>query len=286
MSCYVPRTHRGKILATRHEVVTGVETQVTWWVEQRMRKLREHLSDTMTMNPFMAPAVAGIHGLDSIDSLIQLYVSAHLMTGHATGFGKLIDEKILPRVFGTRKLDAAYRGATAPLSASRYDEIDHIVQLPGKTKPTLLSLKASRWTIQLSMATALNRSFQEIQYHDNDRFDGVVVGVYYGKKELLTDKYDIVRGINRGAVHDVHDIQDFVSVEAGAEFWTWLNGGEPATQEWVLQGITAAVTSSEVATRSANLIRAFERKISDDMANLHAEGEVKWMEFLQSINGE
>lgn len=273
-------------MATEQAIVTGVEREVTWWIEQRLRKLREHLSGTMTMNPFMAPAVAGIHGLDSIDNLIQLYVSAHLMTGHATGFGKLVDEKILPRVFGTRKLDAQYRRATQPLSASRYDEIDHIVQVPGKTKPTLLSLKASRWTIQLSMATALNRSFEEIKQQDSDIFDGVVVGVYYGKKELLTDKYDIVRGINRGAVHDVFDLRDFVSVEAGVGFWSWLNGGEQATQEWVLSGVTAAVDSSEVADRSANLIHAFEKKISDDMADLHAEGAVKWTEFLQSINGQ
>jgi hypothetical protein len=273
-------------LPTKQAVITGVEREVTWWIEQRLHKLREHLSDSMSMNPFMAPAVAGIHGLNSIDELIQLYVSAHLMTGHATGFGKLVDEKILPRVFGTRKLDAGYRQATVPLSASRYDEIDHIVQLPRKTKPTLLSLKASRWTIQLSMATALNRSFEEIKQQDSSRFDGVVVGVYYGKKELLTDKYDIVRGINRGAVHDVFDLRDFVSVEAGAGFWSWLNGGEPATQEWVLEGITSAVNSSQVSSRSANLIRAFERKISDDMADLHAQGEVKWIEFLLSINGE
>lgn len=273
-------------MTTKNAVVAGVEREVTWWIEQRLHKLREQLSDSMSMNPFMAPAVAGIHGLDSVDSLIQLYVSSHLMTGHATGFGKLVDEKILPRVFGTRKLDAVYRRATPPLSAARYDEIDHIVQLPRKRKPTLLSLKASRWTIQLSMATALNRSFEEIKQQDSDRFDGVVVGVYYGKKESLTDKYDIVRGINRGAVHDVFDLRDFVSVEAGAEFWSWLNGGEPATQEWVLEGINAAVVSSKVATRSSNLIRAFEKKISDDMADLHAKGEVKWIEFLQSINGE
>lgn len=239
----------------------------------------------MAINPFMAPAVAGIHGLSSIEDLIQLYVSAHLMTGHATGFGKLVDEKILPRVFGSSKLDASYRRSHPPYSASRYNEIDHVITLPGSELPSLLSLKASRWTIQLTMAVQLNAAFNEILETEGDRYDDITVGVYYGRRETLTDKYDILRGINRGAKHDVHDLTARVSVLAGVDFWAWLNGGERLTQQWVLKGITEAVRSSQVVELSKNLIRAFERKIADNMRDFRRDDDVAWEAFLTSING-
>ena len=106
----------------------------------------------MSVNPFMAPLVMGMHGFDGFAETASFMMGGHLATGHATGFGKLVDEKILPNVFGTVKLSAAFRSAHKPYQMSVFDEIDHIVTGPGG-KANLLCLKAGRWTIQLTMVT-------------------------------------------------------------------------------------------------------------------------------------
>ena len=50
----------------------------------------------------------------------------------------------------------------------------------------------------------LNRTFEQlIKLRDEGtlKYSKIVVGVFYGTHDTLTDKYDIMRGINRGAVH-------------------------------------------------------------------------------------
>lgn len=171
----------------------------------------------MSINPFIMPFLFDYHDLKNLDELVGLIIAGHLMTGHATGFGKLIDEKILPNVFGTIKLDASYRKATVPFADSCFDEVDHyLIREDGSRQ--LLSLKAGKWTIQLTMAVQLNAAFHEILSAHRDIVDEIVVGVFYGKKEDLTDKYDILRGVNRGANHDVVDITRHVNVYSGREF--------------------------------------------------------------------
>ena len=211
-------------MKTEAEIVNETKTWARWWIKQRRNKLIKELNGTMSFNPFMMPFLFDYHNLHSFEDLADLTLASHLMVGHSTGFGKLIDEKILPHVFGAQKLDAAFRRRNPPFSNSCFDEIDHIVTRDDGSKE-LLSLKAGKWTIQLTMAVQLNTAFNEILDTYPDVADSIVVGVIYGKEEDLTDKYDILRGINRGANHDVIDVTDHVTVYSGREFWSWLSGG-------------------------------------------------------------
>ena len=144
----------------------------------------------MSLNPFLAPILYDLHHATGFGDLADLLLAGHLMTGHNTSFGKLIDEKILPKLLaatGTYKLNSAYRAATPPLNEACFDRIDHLVPKI-KGKPSLLSLKASRWTIQLESAVGLNAGFAEIVADHSDLFDEIVVGVFYGASDKLSDK--------------------------------------------------------------------------------------------------
>lgn len=268
------------------EVVLKVKECAAWWVNERQKKLRQLMSNTMTINPFMMPFLFDFHSIESFDELIEQVIAKHLMTGHDTGFGKLIDEKILPRVFNAQKLDKAYRTNTAPYDKSCFDEIDHIITRPDGTKE-LLSLKAGKWTIQLTMAVQLNRSFEEIITEYPDVANKIVVGVFYGKPENLTDKYRLLRGINTGANHDVVDLTDSVFVESGKGFWSWLNNGEEETQEWVLRGISEAVEEANIKEENVQLIQTFKEHViaSFDEGVLNDEGIADWKNLLIMVNG-
>ena len=148
-------------MKSQQEVVSGVKERTQWWIGQRRGKLEDQLNETMSINPFMMPFLFDYHNLDSFEDLADLIIVSHLMTGHNTGFGKLIDEKILPNVFGAKKLDSNFRKKTHPFNEACFDEIDHLIEREDGTKE-LLSLKAGKWTIQLTAAVQLNTSFNEI----------------------------------------------------------------------------------------------------------------------------
>lgn len=272
-------------MKSRDEVVSGVKFWAKWWVSQRRKKLEAQLNETMSINPFLLPFLFKYHDLDSFEGLADLVIASHLMTGHNTGFGKLIDEKILPNVFGAQKLDAKFRRDTPPFNRACFNEVDHlIVREDGRVE--LLSLKAGRWTIQLTMAVQLNYAFNEILQNHSDVADNIVVGVFYGDSAGLTDKYDILRGINRGAVHDVIDLTDHVHVYAGREFWSWLSDGANETQEWVLQGICEALDEERIHETAADLLDQFKggvvKKYEKD---IRVDGEMDWGRLLRKING-
>lgn len=267
------------------EVINNVKSWSKWWVGQRKKKLEEQLNETMSINPFLMPFLFDYHDLASLDDLVDLIIASHLMTGHATGFGKLIDEKILPNVFGTKKLDATHRAANLPLNNSCFDEIDHYIIRENGVRQ-LLSLKAGRWTIQLTMAVQLNAAFHEILENHGDVVDEIVVGVFYGKKADLTDKYDILRGINRGANHNVIDLTHRVSVYSGREFWSWLNDGEHETQEWVLEGIIEALKEEKIHETASALLKKFKDSVVEKYEDDIRDGdELNWFKLLKKING-
>ena len=274
------------------EVIAGVSKQIVWWMGERQKKLTELRHETMSVNPFLLPLIFGIHQFQDFDELAEFLVAAHLSTGYATGFGKLIDEKILPQVFGTTKLDKATR-RTAPLTMSVFDEIDHIIPAANGKPAKLLSLKAGRWTIQLTMAVQLNKAFKELlELRDSKKlggfiFDEIAVGVFYGTKDTLTDKYDILRGINRGANHDVTPLIEHVHVYAGREFWTWLNGGEQETQEWVLEGILQGFAVAERSMGSlAELLVSFRKEFSQQFQSyVRPDHTIDWHAIIKKING-
>jgi Type II restriction endonuclease EcoO109I len=274
------------------KIIAQVSDEVVWWIGERQKKLVELRHETMSVNPFLLPLIFGIHNFKSFDELAEFLVAAHLSTGYATGFGKLMDEKILPKVFGTTKLDKAARKGR-PLSMSVFDEIDHIVGGHDGKPAKLLSLKAGRWTIQLTMAVQLNKIFAELLHlRDTKRlagfhFDEIAVGVFYGTKETLTDKYDILRGINRGAKHDVKNVTQHVHVYAGREFWAWLNNGETKTQEWVLEGILQGFVIAEKTTGSlTELIISFRQEFSQQFQPfVRPDKSIDWVGIIRKING-
>ena len=274
------------------DVIAGVSNQIVWWMGERQKKLVELRHETMSVNPFLLPLIFGIHQFQNFDELAEFLVAAHLSTGYATGFGKLIDEKILPQVFGTTKLDKATR-RNHPLCLSAFDEIDHIIPAAQGEPAKLLSLKAGRWTIQLTMAVQLNKAFKELlELRDSKKlgtftFDEIAVGVFYGTKDTLTDKYDILRGINRGANHDVANIKQHVDVYAGREFWSWLNGGEQQTQEWVLEGILQGFATSEKSMGSlAELLAGFRKEFSQQFQSfVLPDCSIDWQAIIRKING-
>jgi len=273
-------------------VVTGVSTQIVWWMGERKKKLAKLRHETMSVNPFLLPLILGMHQFKTFDELVDFLVAAHLSTGYATGFGKLMDEKILPKVFGTTKLDKAAR-RNATLKMAVFNEIDHIIKPANGGPCKLLSLKAGRWTIQLTMAVQLNRVFGELLKHRDSQilgdytFDEIAVGVFYGTKETLTDKYDILRGINRGANHDVQDLTKHVNVYAGREFWAWLNGGEEKTHEWVLEGILHGFSTAEKSMGSlGDLLDGFRKEFSQQFQSfVRPDHTVDWHAIIRKING-
>lgn len=270
----------------RNAVVLGVKAQAEWWLEQRIAKIREERHDTMEVNPFMAPLISALHGHEGFLELAEFLLGGHFSIGHATGFGKLVDEKILPRVFGTTKLDRDARRAGL-FNKSCFDNIDHVVHKGDKQ--ILLSLKASKWTIQLGQAVELNKSFKDIR----DLFEAaehlheqVVIATFYGHADRLTDKYRLVRGISRGANHDVHDLENYVTVLAGKEFWSWL-GDHEDTQLWVMEGIQSAIEAKrqplfEAQALMAEFKNSFARRYA---AFIDETGVIDWVRILQATNG-
>ncbi|MFT3761979.1 MAG: PmeII family type II restriction endonuclease [Pseudoxanthomonas sp.] len=269
------------------QVVAGVKQWSEWWLNERLKKIRQEKHDTMEVNPFMAPLVSALHGHSDFLELAEFLLGGHFAIGHATGFGKLIDEKILPNVFGTTKLDKATRGKSKLFTLACFDNVDHIVHKDGTD--VLLSLKASRWTIQLGQAVELNKSFKtihELLEKKEHTHDKVVVGVFYGKADTLTDKYRLVRGISGDVKHDVHDIQEYVNVLAGQEFWAWL-GDHPDTQLWVMEGIQQAIESKRKELQEAQKLMAefrnsFARRYADF---IDQDGIINWVGILKATNG-
>ncbi|MDI9330923.1 MAG: restriction endonuclease [Alphaproteobacteria bacterium] len=272
-------------MITKSSVINETSRWVIWWLEERKKKLREQLSETMSVNPFLLPILFELHDLSSLSELNKLIVASHLMTGHATGFGKLMDEKILPKVFGTTKLDAPFRRQSKIYSKSCFDEVDHIIKRKNGN-PDILSLKAGKWTIQLTMAVQLNAAFHEIKTNYGSSFGQIAVGVFYGTKAGLTDKYDILRGINRGKNHDVVDLTDQVFVYAGREFWSWLNDGEDQTQDWVIQGIKQGLAQDNSRKECGDLLKSFESTVEAKYRKYFQPGkDVNWEMLLTDING-
>ena len=129
-------------------------------------------------------------------------------------------------------------------------------------------------------------AFNEILGQYPDIANNIVVGVFYGTKEGLTDKYDILRGINRGANHDVVDLAENVHVYAGREFWSWLSGGANDTQEWVLQGMMEALEEEKIHETASELLSKFKKGVVEKYEHdIRVNGELDWKKLLNKING-
>ncbi len=192
----------------------------------------------------------------------------------------------MPLVFGTTRLNKAYRKEHPPLDEPMFGVIDHIATRPdGST--VLLPLKAGRWSIQLGQALNMNNSFARIlESRDEERidFDKIVIGVLYGTEAGLTDKFQIARGIGD---HDLVDIRDDVEIQVGRGFWSWLNGGVDETQHWVLEGLMLAMQEARAELGSASQDVENYRLSYQLQLERHSrpDGTIDWHSLLREING-
>lgn len=267
----------------REEIIAGTARETALFLSRRLRKLRTKISGVLNINPFLVCALQDFHQIEDQHSLAEYLLNSDLGTGHATSFGKMVDEKLLPDVFGTIRLDSTFRH-TPPYNTAPFDDIDHLVRR--SDGEYLLSLKASAWTIQYGQAMGLYDNFLKLG-QQNLKGAGIVVGVFYGHKGLLTDKYRIVRGENFRR-QDILQKLDYVEVKAGAEFWSWLNDDEVATQDWVIEGIERGTNDfssnnpemSEVVGGAAELlVQELQTKYG-----LPDDGSLDWIFLLHAIN--
>ncbi len=269
----------------REQIIEGTALEIALFLGRRLRKLRTEISGVLNINPFLMCALQDFHQITDQASLAQCILNWHLGTGHATSFGKMIDEKLLPNVFQTVRLDSTFR-YKPPYNSPPFDDIDHLVKRHDGNY--LLSLKASSWTIQYGQAMGLYHNFLALG-EQNLQGAGVVVGVFYGHKGLLTDKYRIVRGENVRR-QDILSPLSYVKVMAGAEFWSWLNDDEKATQDWLLEGIEQGVQDfsrnnpamHEVVGGAAQLlVKELQTKYK-----LPEDGRLDWSFLVHAINDD
>jgi hypothetical protein len=270
----------------RQKVIDGVAVEVLRFARNRRRKLENSQHTTMAENPFLSPLIMELNGYETLADLASFVIGGHLSEGHATGFGKLVDERIVPAVFGTQKLTRSFRNENPPYNAPMFGVIDHLRPKPGGGQD-LLPLKAGRWSIQLGQALNMNHSFARLLEEREEGsidFDRIVIGVLYGKEETLTDKFQIARG---AGPHDVVDIGEHVDIRAGREFWSWLNEGISETQEWVMDGFLVGIrTAREELGSAAELMSAYARSYEARLApHVKADGSIDWHGLLREING-
>lgn len=270
----------------REAVVSGVATEALRFIRNRREKLVQLRHASMAVNPFLWPMLMELNGYEALDELTTYIIAGHLSDGHATGFGKLVDERIVPNVFGTTKLDAAFRRLHPPLNEPKYGVIDHIVhRLEGPDD--LLPLKAGRWSIQLGQAKNMNRDFAQVleaRERGEVDFGRIVIGVLYGKESTLTDKFQIARGIGP---HDLTDISKHVDLRVGRDFWSWLNDGVEGTQDWVMDGIlTALDLAREELGSAADAVEGFRLSYQAQLeSHQGSDGQINWHALLREVNG-
>jgi Type II restriction endonuclease EcoO109I len=270
-------------LVDHDDVVKGVAEETELFLARRLRKLRTEISGVLNVNPFLMCALQDFHQIKDQKSLAEYMLNSHLATGHSTGFGKMIDEKVLPKVFGTIRLDEKFR-SKPPYNGEAFDDIDHLVTRSDGRH--LLSLKASSWTIQYGQAMGIYSNFKKLGDLKQQQ-QGITMGVFYGHKGLLTDKYRIIKGENVRRQEILENL-DYVEVRAGKDFWTWLNDDEPATQDWVLEGIQKGAKDflkhnpgmmEVVGGAGQMLVKEFQKKYG-----LPQDGSLDWFVLLHAVN--
>lgn len=280
-------------MVDRNECVAGTAKETSLFLARRLRKLRIHqrrkrgaaISKVLNVNPFLMRALADFHQIKDQLSLAQYLLTTHLAAGHSTSFGLMIDKQVLPQVFGTKRLDSSCRDIP-PYNKEIFDDIDHLIQR--KDGEYLLSLKAGAWTIQHGQAMGLYRHFLALG-EQGYKSQGIVVGVFYGHKGLLTNKYRIVKGENVRHQTEMQKL-DYVDVKAGTAFWSWLNDDKKETQEWLLEGIAKGADDFTANTPDMKDVvgGAAHRLVLElrEKYGLPADGSIDWLFLLHAINDD
>lgn len=282
----VPSTNLVLVAMDKEDIINGVAIEVVRFVKNRRDKLDGLRHTSMAVNPFLNPLIMELNGYDDLDELSAFLVGGHLLDGHATGFGKLVDERILPNVFGTKKLTGPFRRENPPYDAPMFGVIDHIMEYDNGGDG-MLALKAGRWSIQLGQALNMNSSFARMldaRERGEVSFDRIVIGVLYGTEDTLTDKFRVATGVGP---HDVVHIRDHVDTYAGRRFWAWLNDGVDETQEWVMDGFLAGMDAArEELGSAADAVEAYRASYREQLArHLRDDRTVDWHALLREVNG-
>jgi hypothetical protein len=269
----------------QREIVDKTAKETALFLGRRLRKLRTEIGGVLNVNPFLMRALKDFHQIKDQTSLSEFMLTWHLANGHATGFGKMIDEKVLPQVFGTKRLDSSCRDE-APYNREIFDDIDHIVTR--RDGDYLLPLKAGAWTIQLGQAMGLYRHFLALG-KEKLQSKGIVVGVFYGHKGLLRDKYRIVKGENERHQSEMEKLP-YVEVKAGEKFWTWLNDDTSLTQDWLMEGIAKGADDFLAGSPDASIVigGAPQRLVEELRAKygLPNDGSIDWALLLHAVNDD
>src|SRR5438093_3265797 len=96
-------------MVNRNRIVELSSNEIALFLSRRLRKLRTHISGVLNINPFLLRALKDFHQITDQKSLADFMLIWHLGGGHATSFGKMIDERLLPNVFNTVRLDSTFR---------------------------------------------------------------------------------------------------------------------------------------------------------------------------------
>jgi hypothetical protein len=272
-------------MPSRQEIVEKTAKETGLFLGRRLRKLRTRIGGVLNINPFLMRALKDFHQIKDQQSLAEFMLAGHLAGGHATAFGNMIDEKILPQVFATKRLDSTCRHEV-PYSREIFDDIDHLVDR--KDGQYMLSLKAGAWTIQLGQAMGLYRHFLALG-EEGLQGKGIVVGVFYGHSGLLTDKYRIVRGENVRHQTEMQQL-DYVSVKAGQQFWSWLNDEEAATQDWLREGIAKGADDFLAgAGDMLDVVGGAAHRLMRELRTKYGfpeDGSLDWSFLLHAINDD
>ncbi len=270
-------------MRTRQQIIEAASPLVGRFLTIRVKAIQRSITGVLNINPFLVRALEAVRPMRSQMDLAVFMWDWHIALGYATAFAKAIDEKILPAAFLTEACDKYYRAEREMLEPC-FDDIDHVV---GRRDGTfLLSLKASAWSIQHGQAMGMYGNFRRLGEIGRQE-SGIVVGVYYGHAALLTNKYDIVRGINRRYADQLEPL-DYVQVHSGKEFWSWLNDDEQLTQEWMLEAI--AVGADEYKRRNpevAEWLTDGGRRLRDALRTAYGLPENDSLDFfllLHAIN--
>lgn len=81
-------------------------------------------------------------------------------------------------------------------------------------------------------------------------------------------------------------MQTNVKVLAGKDFWAWINGDEPLTQHWILDGVLEGLKIANCREKCQELLEGYAPAFRKQYAtNINLDGSVNWHGLLTAING-
>lgn len=182
------------------------------FVERRFNKMRALQSvEDYQLNIFLLLMMAPAYNINSPYDLAEHLQTGEMPHGDSTGFGKFVENHILP-IFGVEEVPEKRRDqprATRDL----FSPID--AQMTIENTFYYTTWKAGPWTMNQSHANEMISSFPII--HEQTGSD-IILGVFYGRYEQLNNKPALVRRGTGGYFHTL----------VGKDLWEFITGYENA----------------------------------------------------------